>query len=129
MGRELYNTEPVFKATIDRISLLLSEYVDWSLTEELLADEASSRLDETEIAQPALFAIQVALVALWRSWGILPDAVVGHSVGEVAAAHVSGILSLDTAVKVIYHRSRLMQKATGQGKMAAIDLPLEEVQN
>ncbi|MCD6373887.1 MAG: amino acid adenylation domain-containing protein [Caldisericaceae bacterium] len=128
MGRELYKTEPVFKATIDRISLLLSEYVDWSLTEELLADEAHSRLDETEIAQPALFAIQVALVALWRSWGILPDAVVGHSVGEVAAAHVAGILSLDTAVKVIFHRSRLMQKATGQGKMAAIDLPLEEVQ-
>ncbi|MHB2155572.1 amino acid adenylation domain-containing protein [Calditrichota bacterium GD2] len=128
MGRELYNKEPVFKATIERISLLLSEYADWNLTDELLADEQNSRLSETEIAQPALFAIQVALVALWRSWGILPDAVVGHSVGEVAAAHVSGILSLDTAVKVIYHRSRLMQQATGKGKMAAIDLPLEEVQ-
>ncbi len=128
MGRELYNNEPVFKATIDRISLLLQEYADWSLTVELLAEEEHSRLDQTEIAQPALFAIQVALSALWRTWGILPDAVVGHSVGEVAAAHLSGILSLDTAVKVIYHRSRLMQKATGKGKMAAIDLPLEEVE-
>ncbi len=128
MGRELYQNEPVFKATIDRISLMLSEYTDWTLSEELLADESQSRLDETAIAQPALFAIQVALVALWRSWGILPDAVVGHSVGEVAAAHVSGILSLDTAVKVIFHRSRLMQQATGKGKMAAIDWPLEKVQ-
>jgi len=128
MGRELFQKEPVFRATIERISLLLEEYTTWSLKDELLADEAQSRLDDTEIAQPALFALQVALTALWRSWGIVPDAVVGHSVGEVAAAHVSGVLSLDTAVKVIYHRSRLMQQATGKGKMAAIDLPLEEVQ-
>ncbi len=128
MGRELYQKEPIFRATIDRISLLLEEYADWNLKDELMADEAHSRLDDTEIAQPALFAIQVALSALWRTWGVVPDAVLGHSVGEVAAAHLSGILSLDTAVKVIYHRSRVMQQATGKGKMAAIDLPLEEVQ-
>ncbi len=129
MGRELYQKEAIFRATIDRISLLLEEYAEWNLKEELMADEEHSRLDDTEIAQPALFAIQVALTALWRTWGVVPDAVVGHSVGEVAAAHLAGILSLDTAVKVIYHRSRVMQQATGKGKMAAIDLPLEEVQS
>ncbi len=128
MGRELYQKEPIFRATIDRISLLLEEYAPWNLKEELFADEEHSRLDDTEIAQPALFALQVALSALWRTWGVVPDAVLGHSVGEVAAAHLAGILSLDTAVKVIYHRSRIMQQATGRGKMAAIDLPLEEVQ-
>ncbi len=127
MGRELYENEPIFRATIERISFLLKEYCEWTLTEELLKDEATTCLDETEIAQPALFAIQVALAALWRTWGVLPEAVVGHSVGEVAAAHVSGILSLESAVKVIYHRGRLMQKATGLGKMAAVDLPYDEL--
>ena len=83
----------------------------------------SSRLGETEIAQPALFALQVALAAVWRSWGIEPHALVGHSVGEVAAAHLGGVLSFDDAVKVICHRGRLMQRATGLGKMAAIELP------
>ncbi len=125
MGHELMQKEPVFKATVDRISILLEEYCGWKLDEALAADEEHSRLNETEVAQPALFAIQVALAALCRSWGMVPDAVIGHSVGEVAAAHVAGILSLDSAVKVIYHRSRLMQQATGLGKMAAVDLPYD----
>ena len=94
--------------------------------EELAADESQSRLDETEFAQPAIFALQVALAALWRSWGIVPDAVVGHSVGEVAAAHVSGALSLEDAVAVIYHRGRLMERGTGKGKMAAVEISAEE---
>ena len=128
MGRELLDSEPIFRATVERISFLLQELSGWSLMDELLASEAESRLQETEIAQPAIFALQVALAALWRSWGIVPDAVAGHSVGEVAAAHISGILSLESAVKVIYHRGRLMQKATGLGKMAAIDLPFDELQ-
>jgi len=123
MGRELMQQEPIFRATVERISFLLKEYTGWSLVDELLSNEEQSRLDQTEVAQPALFAIQVALVAVLRTWGILPDGLVGHSIGEVAAAHVSGILSLESAVKVIYHRSRLMQKATGLGRMAAVDLP------
>ena len=127
MGRELMKKEPIFRATIERISFLLQEYTGWSLVEELNKDEASSRMDQTEVAQPALFAIQTALAALWRTWGVVPDGLIGHSVGEVAAAHLSGILSLENAVKVIYHRSRLMQQATGLGKMAAVDLPLEDL--
>src|SRR5581483_12208808 len=99
-----------------------------SLLAELTASEAASRLHETEIAQPAIFALQVALAALWRSWGIVPDAVVGHSVGEIAAAQVAGALTLEDAVRVVYHRGRLMQQATGRGKMAQVELPLEEAE-
>jgi len=128
MGRELFEQEPIFRATIERISFLFEEYSGWSLKDELDKSEADNRLDQTEVAQPALFAIQVALSAYWRKLGIVPDTVIGHSIGEVAAAHISGILSLESAIKVVYHRSRLMQQATGLGKMAAIDLPIDTLQ-
>jgi len=106
----------------------LRPHAGWSLLAELTAAEADSRLEETEIAQPAIFALQVALAAVWRSWGITPDAVVGHSVGEIAAAHLAGALTLDDAVRVVYHRSRLMQQATGLGQMAQVELPLAEAE-
>lgn len=128
MGRELMELEPVFKETICDIDRLLAKYVDWSLMEELLAPEEKSRLAETEVAQPAIFAIQLGLTALWKSWGIHPKAVVGHSVGEIAAAYVAGVLSLEDAVRVVYHRSRLMQRVTGQGKMAAVGLSPEQAE-
>ncbi len=89
---------------------------------ELDEPEASSRLGETEIAQPAIFAIQVALAALWRSWGVVPDAVVGHSVGEIAAAHVAGALSLADAARLVAARGRIMQQATGLGRMASVEV-------
>jgi acyl transferase domain-containing protein/surfactin synthase thioesterase subunit len=128
MGRELLHQEPVFATTLKHCDMLLKSYVTWSLVEELMADESQSRLAETEIAQPAIFALQVALASLWQSWGVKPSAVVGHSVGEVAAAYVAGALSLEDAVKVIFHRSRLMQRATGQGKMAAVKLSLADAE-
>ena len=123
MGRELLDSTPIFRRVIARCADEVKRYAAWDLLEELTRDEGSSRLDETEIAQPALFALQVALAAVWRSWGIEPHALVGHSVGEVAAAHLGGVLSFDDALKVICHRGRLMQRATGLGKMAAIELP------
>jgi len=83
-------------------------------------------MQETEVAQPSLFALQVGLAAVWRSWGIRPDAVLGHSIGEVAAAHLAGVLDLDEALRVAWSRSRLMQEATGKGKMAAVALSPEE---
>ena len=126
MGRELLHEEPVFREVIEQCDALLRPYTGWSLKEELLADEAKSRITETAIAQPALFALQVALAALWRSWGVQPDAIVGHSVGEVAAAHVAGVLSLEDAIQVIFHRSRLQAKTAGQGKMLAVGLSEEE---
>jgi len=128
MGRQLLQQEPVFRESVERCDTLLRQHASWSLLEELTADEARSRMGETEIAQPANFALQVALAALWRSWGIAPDAIVGHSAGEVAAAQVAGALSLEEAVRVIFHRSRLQQRTTGKGKMAAVGLSFEEAE-
>jgi myxalamid-type polyketide synthase MxaE and MxaD len=126
MGRRLLMTEAVFRQTLQHCADLLGEHAGWSLMAELAADESRSRLDQTEIAQPALFALQMGLTALLKSWGVKPGAVVGHSVGEVAAACAAGVLSLDQAVKVVFHRGRLLQGATGKGRMAAVELPLEE---
>jgi acyl transferase domain-containing protein len=119
MGRQLFVQEPVFRTAIEKCDTCLRKYVSWSLLEELQADQMASRLHETQIAQPALFAMQVALTALWRSWGIEPGAVVGHSVGEIAAAYVAGVLELEDAVQIVAHRGALMQQAQDQGYMVA----------
>ncbi len=128
MGRELLATEPAFREMLQRCETLVAAEAGWSLLAELGRPEAESRLDQTEIAQPAIFALQVGLAALWKAWGVTPDAVVGHSVGEIAAAHVAGILSLEDAVRVVVQRGRLMQQATGHGKMASVELPVAEVE-
>ena len=128
MGRTLLSEEPVFRETIQRCDELLRQYADWSLLEELSASEENSRINSTQIAQCAIFSVQVALAALWRSWGIIPEAIVGHSVGEVAAVHVAGILSLEDALRVIFHRSRVQAKTSGQGKMLAVGMSLESAQ-
>lgn len=127
MARDLIREEPIFRQAIERCDAALLPYTGWSLLQEMLADEESSRMIETAIAQPANFALQVALTELWRSWGIEPDLIVGHSAGEVAAAYVAGGLSWDDAIKVIFHRSRLQQKTTGQGRMMAVGLSHKEV--
>jgi myxalamid-type polyketide synthase MxaE and MxaD len=127
MGRRLLEQEAVFREVIERCDRVMRPYGDWSLLVELTAtDAARSRLNEIDIIQPALFAIEIALAALWRSWGIEPQAVVGHSLGEVAAAYVAGALSLDDAVRVICHRSRLFKRTIGQGAMAMVELSIEE---
>jgi acyl transferase domain-containing protein/surfactin synthase thioesterase subunit len=126
MGRQLLAEEPVFRAKLEQCSELLRKYVSWTLLDELEKPEEHSRLAETKVVQPALFAIQVALVKLLKSWGVRPDAVLGHSVGEVAAAHVAGMLSLDEATRLVAWRGRIMQKATGLGKMVWVALPAEE---
>ncbi|NER88733.1 type I polyketide synthase [Moorena sp. SIO3A2] len=128
MGRELLQSEPVFRGAIEECDALIRSQANWSLLAELTADESESRLGETEIAQPAIFALQVALARLWRSWGIEPKAVVGHSLGEVAAAHIAGTLSLTDAVKLICDRGRVMQQATGNGKMAALELSVADTE-
>ncbi len=130
MGRRLSEQEGVFREVIERCDLAMRPYGDWSLLAEFKAfDAAQSRLNEIDVVQPALFAIQVALAALWRSWGIEPQAVVGHSLGEVAAAYVAGALSFDDAVRVICHRSRLFKRTIGQGAMAAVELSMEEARH
>ncbi|MEI5527872.1 amino acid adenylation domain-containing protein [Streptomyces brasiliscabiei] len=126
MGRRLFATEPVYREAVERCAEHITELTGWSLTEELAADEARSRMSETWLAQPANFALQVGLAALWRSRGVRPDAVVGHSTGEVAAFHEAGVYDLADAAKVVVHRSRLQQRLAGTGGMLAVALPEAE---
>lgn len=127
MGRELLRTEPVFRQKFEEIDQLIADYQDWSLIDELHKDESESRVHETDFTQALLFALQVSLAALWRSWGIEPAAVIGHSAGEVAAAHVSGALDLANAVRVVYHRGRLIKRTEGKGRPVAVELPKQDV--
>jgi acyl transferase domain-containing protein/NADPH:quinone reductase-like Zn-dependent oxidoreductase/aryl carrier-like protein len=129
MGRQLLREEPVFRSVIARCDAILRRLGGFSLLEELTRDEAASHMAVTAIAQPCLFALQVGLAALWASWGIRPDAVVGHSVGEVAAAYLAGVFSLDDALCVIYHRGRCMERAQPRGRMLAVGLPPEEARS
>jgi myxalamid-type polyketide synthase MxaE and MxaD len=126
MGRDLLEQESVFRTTIEHCDQLIRHYVGWSLIEQLQADEEQSRLHEINVVQPTLFAIEVALAALWRSWGIVPDAVIGHSMGEIAAAYVAGVLSLHDATWIICKRSELLLRTSGKGAMASVELTLEQ---
>ncbi|HWU89704.1 MAG TPA: beta-ketoacyl synthase N-terminal-like domain-containing protein, partial [Kofleriaceae bacterium] len=121
-GRALLASEPVVRRTLEACDAVLRPLAGWSLFDEIAADEARSRLGDTSVAQPVLFALQVALAAWWRSHGIEPHGIVGHSAGEVAAAHVAGALSLADAIEVIYHRGRLAQQVSGAGRMALVEL-------
>jgi len=118
MGRELLEREPLFRDVVSQIDRHIFALGGWSLLEEMSRPEAESRIHETRFAQPAIFAIQVGLAALWKSWGVEAAKVVGHSVGEVAAAYVAGIYSLEDATRVIYHRSRLQDRTRGGAMMA-----------
>jgi acyl transferase domain-containing protein/acyl carrier protein len=127
MGRELMQHEPVFRRTIEACAAAMRPFAQFSLLEELSRDEATSKLQQTEIAQAAIFAMQVALAELWKSLGVTPAAIVGHSVGEFAAACVAGILSLEEAARMIVLRARLMHEcARGEGTMLAVGLSEEE---
>jgi acyl transferase domain-containing protein/acyl carrier protein len=127
MGRRLFSDEPVFREMILRCDEIFRSEANWSLLMEMIAPEEQSRMAETQVAQTANFAIQVALAALWKSWGVEPDGIVGHSVGEVSAAYLSGALTLAEAIRVSFHRSRLQQTTAGSGAMMAVGLPGGEV--
>ncbi len=128
MGRELLGEEAVFRQAIEHVDAAIRHEAGWSVLEQLLSDESTSRLSEIDVVQPLLFAVQVALAATWRSWGVEPSAVVGHSMGEVGAAYVAGALSLDDAVAIICRRSRLLRTISGRGAMALIELSLAEAE-
>ncbi|MER6993179.1 amino acid adenylation domain-containing protein [Saccharopolyspora hirsuta] len=128
MGRQLLAGEPVFREMIERCDREIARIAGWSLLAELTADEADSQMAETWLAQPANFAVQVALAALWRHHGVRPDAIVGHSTGEVAAFYEAGVYDLADAVRIIVHRSRLQQKLVGTGTMLAVSLSEAEAQ-
>nr|ALD82521.1 polyketide synthase [Nannocystis sp. MB1016] len=125
MGRQLLAEEPVFRAQVELCDALVREQAGWSLLAELLAPEERSRLFASEVAQPTLFTVQIGLAALLAAWGVRPDAVIGQSAGEVAAAYVAGALTLEDALRVIVLRGQVLQGASGCGKMAWVALPRE----
>lgn len=131
MGHDLLDTAPAFSDAIDRVDALFQRHGNFSLRAELagLNQQAGEeeRFVSTEIAQPALFALQVALTEWLKEQGITPAAVFGHSVGEVAAAWASGALSLEDAVKVIYYRSDFQGKTRGQGEMTAVAMSADDI--
>jgi len=131
MGRELFETQPVFRRTLVRCDEALRGALDRSLLDEILYPVGQTRDDspihQTAYTQPALFALEYALAELWRSWGIRPNAVLGHSVGEYVAACLAGVLSLEDGLKLIAARGRLMQALPDNGAMAAIRAGEERV--
>ncbi|HET9959513.1 MAG TPA: type I polyketide synthase [Polyangiaceae bacterium] len=116
MGRALLEREPVFRQTIQDCEAALREFVSWSLVEQITSSDASA-LDDITVLQPALWAMQVALARLWQSWGASPDAVLGHSMGEVAAAVVANALSLQDGARIICKRSELARTIRGGGML------------
>ena len=138
MGRTLYETEPLFRATLERCEALHQAYAGTSLLAVLYPaqepeacvplgqDESSknkhqkSKVDDTAYTQPALFALEVALATLWQAWGVQPDILIGHSVGELAAACVAGVFSLEDGLKLVVARGRLMGALPQEGAMVAV---------
>ncbi|BAZ50363.1 short-chain dehydrogenase/reductase SDR [Nostoc sp. NIES-4103] len=121
MGRRLYETQPSFRQALERCDQLLRSYLDQPLLSLLYsASDNTELLHETAYTQPALFALEYALAELWFSWGVVPDVVMGHSLGEYVAACVAGVFSLEDAIKLVVERSRLMQSLPHDGKMAVV---------
>ncbi|WP_437896241.1 type I polyketide synthase [Sorangium sp. So ce124] len=131
MGRDLYETEPVFRAEVDACASLLQRHLGTDLRTLLFpapadVEEAARRLDRTSMTQPALFVVEYALARLWMAWGVTPDAMLGHSVGEYVAACLAGCLSLEDAVALVAARGRLME-ATPDGAMLAVSAAEAEI--
>ena len=120
MGAELLNTSTVFAEQLHRCDKALAEYVEWSLIDVIRAAPGAPGLDRVDVVQPVLWAVMVSLAELWRSMGVVPDAVIGHSQGEIAAAYVAGALSLEDAARVVALRSRLLVQLSGAGGMVSV---------
>ncbi|WP_435862589.1 type I polyketide synthase, partial [Streptomyces spectabilis] len=129
MGRELFDTEPVFADRVLTCAQAFAPFLDWSLPATLRGTDQAAPLERIDVVQPALFTIMVSLAALWRSYGVEPDAVVGTSQGEIAAAYIAGALSLDDAARIVALRSKLLyERFTGWGALAALFLPVEDAE-
>ena len=127
MGRDLMEQSRSFARRWNDATRRSRPWAKFSLLEELGRSEETSHMHRTEIGQPAIFAMQVALAALWKSWGVEPSAIVGHSVGEIAAACVAGIFSVEEAARIVALRARFMEECgRGEGTMLAVGLAEDE---
>ena len=126
MGIELLDTAPVFAQQIDACAEAFAEFVDWSLMDVLRGVPGAPGLDRVDVVQPVLFAVMVSLAELWKSVGVRPDAVIGHSQGEIAAAYVAGALSLRDAARVVTLRSKLLTALSGPGGMVSIAIGADQ---
>lgn len=127
MGRDLWSESPVFRAEFTRCDAALHPRTGWSAVGVLCGDAAAPPLQGDDVVQPMLFAVMVSLAAMWRAAGVLPDAVIGHSQGEIAAAYVGGAIGLEAAAAVVAQRSCALATVSG-GAMAAVGLPVAALQ-
>lgn len=126
MARDLYESEPCYRDALDRCAKLLEAHIGHDIRQVIFDDSDSGRLNETRFTQPALFCTEYAIATLWNHWGIVPQAMLGHSIGEYVAAHLSGVMSLADALMVVAARGRIMQSLP-PGSMAAVHASAQEV--
>ncbi|MFE1755941.1 acyltransferase domain-containing protein, partial [Streptomyces anandii] len=127
MAAELLESSPVFAERMAECAMALDAFVDWSLTDVLREADAEAWLGQVDVVQPVLWAVMVSLAEVWRSHGVEPAAVIGHSQGEIAAACVAGALSLQDAAKVVALRSKAIRALSGRGGMVSVSLSADEV--
>lgn len=125
MGLELYQANEAFRAALDEVDGALAPHTGWSVLAALRADPGAPSLLKVDVVQPALFAVSVALARLWQSLGIIPDAIVGHSFGEIAGAHVAGVLTLEDAARLAALRAKTLAESPVSGTMATLGLSQE----
>ncbi|MDQ1025087.1 acyl transferase domain-containing protein/acyl carrier protein [Streptomyces umbrinus] len=129
MGAQLLDASPVFAGVVAECEVVMASLVDWSVTDVLRGGVDAPSLERVDVVQPASFVVMVALAALWRSYGVEPAAVVGHSQGEIAAAYVAGVLSLEDALHVVVARAAAIAAvASGEGTMASVGIPAEQAE-
>ncbi|MFJ6385658.1 type I polyketide synthase, partial [Kitasatospora sp. NPDC092039] len=129
MAQELLESSPVFRERVEECDRALRPHVDWSLLDVLRGTPGAPSLERVDVVQPVLWAMMLALTEVWGSFGVRPDAVVGHSQGEIAAACVAGALDIEDAAKIVALRSRALGRLAGTGAMATVSLPLEQVRD
>ncbi|GHG75414.1 type I polyketide synthase [Comamonas sp. JC664] len=125
VGRELYETQPAFRTALERCSKALEGLLDCRLEDLLFGEDAAARMEDTRHAQPALVALEYALAELWSAWGVTPGAVIGHSLGEYAAAAVAGVFSIEEALRLVVTRARLISEHLAAGAMLSLSATVE----
>ncbi|MEV0251183.1 amino acid adenylation domain-containing protein [Nocardia sp. NPDC050712] len=126
MALELLDTAPAFAEHVTRCEEVLAEFVDWSVTDVLRSARHAPPMEQVDVIQPVLFTVMVALARMWEQFGVRPAAVIGHSQGEIAAAHLAGALTLREAALVVAHRGKVMARVTGNGALVSVPLPAAE---